>query len=293
MEPPLIKLFASDLDGTLLGASHLVSNPVRRAALAVREAGLHMAVSTGRTFRTSADFGFDGLGCDAVCANGSIVLTNENELIGFEAIDPASVEELLRAFPQAPFCCIGRERTYVTATKEQFDEGFRESGVTRRILMAVRMSGMRRSGQSFHSDQVYGQTLADVAGKDIAKINCRTNDTGLERAILDFLAERTGALVNAPFNPSMFELTKTGVSKATGVALLAAHYGIAEDEVVVYGDGGNDIAMLERYASFGHAYAPHGSCEDAKAAASEVLGSNVLYAVPRHIQATVRSQAEV
>ena len=293
MEPPLIKLFASDLDGTLLGASHLVTEPVRRAVRTAVASGAYFSVATGRTFRTGGDFGFAGLGTDAVAANGSIVLTRDDELIRFETIDPAVVEELVRAFPEAPFACIGRKHTYVLATKAEFDAGFSERGVAKRVLMAVRMSAMRRSGTGFKDEQVYESELADVMADDICKVNLHCNDAAMVREIERFLADHTESLVNAPFNPTMFELTRTGVSKATGVGALAEHYGIAEDEVAVYGDGGNDILMLKRYAPYGHAYTPRGGCDDAREAASEVIGSNVLHAVPRHIQMTVKSQAEV
>ena len=60
-----------------------------------------------------------------------------------------------------------------------------------------------------------------------------------------------------------------------------------EDEVAFYGDGGNDIAMLERFA---HAYATRGASDEAKRAAGAVIGSCALHAVPRHIARTVRRE---
>ena len=287
----MIKLFASDLDGTLLGAMHTVTEPVRRCVREAHGRGAHFALATGRTFRTPDDFGFDGLGCDVVAANGSIILSGEGELLRFEAIDPALVEEILTAFPDEPFACIGRAHTYVRGSREAHDAGFNSKGVVRRVVDSVRLSAMRRSGGSQYSREfVFDQSVTDVLADDICKINCRSGDEGLIAELHAFLAERADKLVNAPFNPSMFEITKAGVNKGAAVATLAGILGIDDSEVNVYGDGGNDIEMLSRFAPFGHAYAPRGGSADARAAASETIGSNVLYAVPRHVTKTLRDQ---
>ena len=90
-----------------------------------------------------------------------------------------------------------------------------------------------------------------------------------------------------PSTPACSRL-RADIDKGEAIAWLAANYGIGEAEVAVYGDGGNDIAMLERFAPYGHAYTPYGACDDAKRAASEVIGSNVFYAVPRHMVRTLR-----
>ena len=134
----------------------------------------------------------------------------------------------------------------------------------------------------------FDQTMAQVLERDICKFNVRTPDEGLGRELSAYLAERPDALVNAPFKPVMFEISRADVNKGAALAWLAAHLGIAEDEVAVYGDGGNDIQMLERFA---HAYAPSNANAAAKRAAGTVIGSNVAYAVPRHMVRTVRAPA--
>ena len=77
------------------------------------------------------------------------------------------------------------------------------------------------------------------------------------------------------------------MQQGESVAWLAGYYGIAEDEVAVYGDGGNDIAMLKR---FRHSYATKNASDAAKAAASVTIGSCMVHAVPKHMLATMRKQ---
>ena len=59
------------------------------------------------------------------------------------------------------------------------------------------------------------------------------------------------------------------------------------DLINLYGDGGNDVTMLER---FEHAYATANADADAKKAAGNVIGNCAFHAVPRHMLATVRAE---
>lgn len=282
----MIRLFASDLDGTLMNAFHRADATVLGAIREAVESGAHFAVATGRSMRSNGDFGFSGLGTEAVASNGSIIFDREGRIIRHVDIDPAFLEELLRTFPQVCFECVSPDGGFVTGSEEARQAGFKKDSPFRRIVM----SGMRRRGGAMATDLVYNQTVSQILGHSICKLNARVPDAGLERELHAFLAEHADSVVNAPFNPVMFEITDARVNKGEAVAWLAAHLGFAQDEVAVYGDGGNDIAMLERFAPFGHAYATSNGSAAAKAAAHNVIGSCALYAVPRHVRRTIREQ---
>lgn len=280
----MIQLFASDLDGTLLNAMHMVDGRILAAIREVTASGAHFAIATGRTLRSNHDFGFTGVDVDVVCSNGSIVLDTAGRLVHHSSIDPAFLEEMLGAFPQVCFECVGTERTYVTGTAAEREDGFKRDG----LLRAIALRGMRSYQNERMQDEFRcGQSAAEVLAHDICKINARVLDPGLERELHAFLDERAETVVNTPFNPVMFEITDARTSKASAIAWLASYYGFTEDEVAVYGDGGNDIAMLER---FEHAYATRNGSAAAKRAAGTVIGSCVFHAVPRHMVRTVRAE---
>ena len=279
----MIKLFASDLDDTLLGAFHSVDAPVRAAIREVTESGVHFAIATGRSMRSNHDFGFDGLDVEAIGANGSVIYGRDGEVLKHFTMDPAVLEEMLRAFPQVCFECVGVSHTYVTGSMEHQQRNFQLDGPLKRIAMR----GMRTNRARMLETCLFDQPVEEVLKHHIGKVNTRIDDPGLERELKAYLAERSDVLVNAPFNPAMFEISDVDINKGTAVAWLAGYLGFSEDEVAVYGDGGNDVAMLER---FHHAYATSCACDEAKAASLSVVGSNVLYAVPRHMVRTVRAQ---
>ena len=59
-------------------------------------------------------------------------------------------------------------------------------------------------------------------------------------------------MTHSDVNDSLLELSALGVTKGTTLARLAAPWGIAQDEVVAFGDMPNDVEML-RWAGCGYA----------------------------------------
>lgn len=278
----LIKLFASDLDGTLFNALHEVDRGILSAIDRTVRAGRRVALATGRFVRTASELGFEDLPIEVVCANGAFVLSSGGALLRQVPIDRGTLEELLESFPTICPACVSLERTYVRGTPEAHAAGYLAPRGLMGPLIARRMRRARHG-----TGTVFGQTNASILGAAICKVNCRVLDEGLKAEVSAFVAEHADTIVNASFDGDLFEITDASVNKGEAVSWLAGHYGISEDEVAVYGDGGNDIAMLER---FEHAYATRNGSDDAKRAAGNVIGHNALHAVPRHLVRTVRRE---
>ena len=278
----MIKLFASDLDGTLFNILHETDGGILRRLRRTIEAGRHVALASGRCVRRTADLGFGDLPIESVGANGAHVVGRGGEVLRHVTIDPAVIEELLTGFPAVCFNCVGRDHTYVRGTREQHASGYLMPRGLAGVILRYRMSRAVRT-----DEERFDCGNADVLAQDICKLNFRVPDPGMRREMEAFVAERSDVLVNASFDGDLFELTDARVNKGEAVAWLAGELGLSEDEVAVYGDGGNDLAMLER---FDHAYATSNGSDAAKRAAGNVIGSCALHAVPRHIVRTVRRE---
>ncbi|HIY79162.1 MAG TPA: Cof-type HAD-IIB family hydrolase [Candidatus Olsenella excrementavium] len=278
----MIKLFASDLDGTLFNILHETDGGILRRLRRTIEAGRHVALASGRCVRRTAELGFGDLPIESVGANGAHVVGRGGEVLRHVTIDPAVIEELLTGFPAVCFNCVGRDHTYVRGTREQHASGYLMPRGLAGVILRYRMSRAVRT-----DEERFDCGNADVLAQDICKLNFRVPDPGMRREMEAFVAERSDVLVNASFDGDLFELTDARVNKGEAVAWLAGELGLSEDEVAVYGDGGNDLAMLER---FDHAYATSNGSDAAKRAAGSVIGSCALHAVPRHIVRTVRRE---
>ena len=279
----VVKLFASDLDGTLLNALHKTDPVILASLRRLRAAGAHFSIATGRTLRSNRVLGFEG-NVAVVCANGSIVLDEEGRIARAAPLPAGFAAELASAFPSAPLDFITAEHTYHLCSEERHVASYGRMPVWRKVVMR----GMSMTGGPEH---IYDCEPAQIAELEVCKVNAHIQGMGEASEVAAFIAEHD-EVVNAPFDPSMFEVTRAGVNKGEAVAWLAGYLGIREDEVAVYGDGGNDIQMLGRFAGHGHAYAMSNGSDAAKSAAGNVIGNCAAWAVPRHMLRTLREQRD-
>ncbi len=279
----MIKMFASDLDGTLLNLLHQTDRVIRESIQEILDQGVRVVPATGRIKAPDGPRGFSGLAVDQICANGSIIWDSNGELLKSFPVDSAFVEDILKTFPQICFDCYGPEGIFSTGTLEEHEAGFKRDSIFRQIIMR----GMRAKGREFKR-HYFEQSLGDILAHEVCKVNCRILDPALERELKAYLADHADTVVNAPFNPVLFEITDRACNKGASVAWLGSYYGIDEDEIAVYGDGGNDIEMLRR---FRHSYATANGADAAKAAARETIGHCAFHAVPKHMLKTLRKQS--
>ena len=88
----MIKMFASDLDGTLLNALHEADGTIRRAIRELTEAGLHVVPATGRSTLPIGEHGFTGLALAACCSSRAGCSSNTASRLPGEAWrNPASI----------------------------------------------------------------------------------------------------------------------------------------------------------------------------------------------------------
>ena len=99
--------------------------------------------------------------------------------------------------------------------------GFKKDSPVKRIVMR----GMRARG-GYHEEQYFDQSIGDILRHDVCKINCRVTSPELERDLKAYLAERSDRVVNAPFDPVMFEITDVACNKGESVAWLAGYYAL-------------------------------------------------------------------
>jgi len=239
-----MRLLASDLDGTLVGASGRLSPRTRAVLDACDAAGVPVVFVTGRPPRW-LDGVADGRAGVAICANGALIVDlHSRQLLEVTTMEPAVVREvasrLRSTLPDATFALetvsgFAMEHAYV----RRFDVG------------AARLGTL-------------DELLAEDPG--VVKVLVRTpgsrSDDLLARArpLLSALAAPTHS--NAA--DGMLEISALGVSKATALARLAAHLGIEAADVAAFGDMPNDVEML-RWA--GLSYAMAGGHPEAVAAA--------------------------
>lgn len=282
----MIRLFACDLDGTLLNAAHESDEIIRDAVERITAEGKYFAVATGRQMNAGriAELGFDREHMYTVCLSGALIYGDRGEILYHRGIEAAFVRKIIRAFPDIEFRFHGVDCTYARYSRERFIEDF----MSRPDPSAdMGPGGQEKRMNMFMSDSRFDQSEEEIAGQEILKITCRLTEPDRRRKLDNFLYEHRKEAVNAPFDDESYEITHRSVDKGEGVAWLGARLGVSESETAVYGDSLNDLAMLKRFC---HSYAMAGAVPEAKEAAREILGRYEDYAVPAHILKTLEQE---
>lgn len=250
----MIKLVLTDIDGTILPpGQNAISHNTRAAVAEALGAGMRVGIATGRALSGALPTldGDTSLIQTALAVNGMQVYL-DGELIHEEYLDHgqlARIAEVVRDVPHAGLICFGGP---------QVDEVYLVAG-TADDLAPV-----------FPSYASKTQTVDAVPDFPIVKTNIFVSG-GMEATQALFArlnAEVPGIGLNLPM-PGFLNLVPLGYSKATGIDLLCEAAGIGIDEVMVFGDGGNDLEMLEHVP---HSVAVANAVPEALAAARYHIG---------------------
>jgi Cof subfamily protein (haloacid dehalogenase superfamily) len=246
------RLVASDLDGTLVRSDGSISERTRASIAAVEAADATVVLVTGRPPRwmhaIAEQTGHRGI---AICANGALVYDLHTEQViesflfpGQAALGVASL--LRKVIPGVAFAVEYHDRPF----------GHEQAYVPR-------------------WDSQDGKVIApinELLARDVVKLLARHPTMGPD----EFLEVACGVVgdsctVTHSSTDGLLEISAAGVSKATGLALVAEERDVAAAEVVAFGDMPNDLPML---AWAGLGVAVGNAHPSVLQAADEVTGTN-------------------
>ena len=255
----MVRLIATDLDGTLLNTKGEISLRNAEAIQRAREKGVIVCIATGRIHATCAPF-HEALGLDGpiIAVNGAWIMHGE-KLIERHAIPPDAFEDGLRIAEKheiSTMAVIENRMAYLTENKRYLDRllGFYED----------------RSWFSELSSRAEMIERAKAAGCE--RLSFISLESGALETLRAELTERFAERLEVSSSwATNLEIGKAGISKGYAVERLAAMYRIPREEIMALGDHDNDVSML-RFA--GVSVAMGNACEAAKAAARYITGTN-------------------
>jgi Cof subfamily protein (haloacid dehalogenase superfamily) len=268
------RLVATDLDGTLLDSTGGVTPRTRAALEACWDAGIPVVGVTGRGPRLldSVREALDGRGV-AVLAQGGFVVDLERD-------------EVLRT--------VGLPRAQAMAVIEEIET------VTGPLVLAVEdaaeQAEARRPLRVQHGFNWPYPEPAHLLPRDrvlpegaVLKVFLRSATLGQDellarakRVVDPAVAEVTHAGLG------FIEVLPPGVTKATGLGVALARYGVDLADVLVFGDMPNDLPMIAAVAEAGgHAVAVANAHPAVRAAAPERTSGNDAEGVARYLEAVL------
>ena len=223
-----VKLFVSDLDGTMLPNGNIVSAENIAAVQCAVRAGITVTIATGRMFEAALPVA-EALGVDVpiIAYNGALIKSPSGHIYEEYALDPMLARDII-TFAQARGWYIqsysgGVLRYAVTCEESRFYE-----------------DSQKITGKAVGRDGM----LAYVTGN--CKLLLVTEGRAVSEARAQMLLDAFGAHIGVTRSADrLVEIVVKGVSKASALTALAAKLGITADETMAIGDAYNDLPMLK------------------------------------------------
>ncbi len=255
----MVRLIATDLDGTLLDTHGEISGRNANAIRRAREKGVIVCVATGRIHATGAPF-HRALGLDGpiIAVNGAWIQHGE-AILERHAIPQDAFEDGLRiaeGYEVSPMAVVEDKMMYLSENKRYLE----------RIL------GFYEDGSCFAELSSRAEMIERVKASGCERLSFISFETGALAALRAELEERLSERLEVSSSwATNVEIGKAGISKGYAVERLAAKYRITREEVMALGDHDNDVSMLQ-YA--GYSVAMGNASDTAKAAARYVTDTN-------------------
>ena len=249
----MVRLIATDLDGTLLRSDRrTVSTRTRRALAAARDAGITIVLVSARGPAGVGEVA-DVIGCDglAICSNGALVLDlASREAVRHRPLAADVAGRIVGALRERlPDVCFATETGGVFALEPAFKGAWDwEPPAGTRYADALELVAAPVT-----------KLIARDATCSVAELAAAAREVAGDTAAVAMSGEW------------VVEISAAGVNKAAELKELAADLGIEPAEVVAFGDYPNDLPMLE-WA--GRSIAPANAHPDVLARVDEVTESN-------------------
>lgn len=286
----MIKVIASDMDGTLLGDDHKPAPETLAAVQRACDSGIRFMIATGRNFPGAmAELKDCGLVCDYIVSSGAEVRNPRQQVV---AVHPISMElcrtiyEEIKDYPiSVTFCTDGND--YKIGTPEEIEESLM-------LQMHLFFSDLPR--EELVQTETYQRiirstkTVSDMDELETAKVPIYklflySEDKGMLGELKQRLEQNKEIAVASSF-PTNLEITDVRAQKGPVLKEYIESLGYTMDEVMALGDSLNDLSMIEM--DFGATVAMANAEPEVKDAAKYITKSNtefgVAYAIDRLLE---------
>ena len=272
----MIKVIASDMDGTLLNDAHELEPQTVEAIRRAQERGIRFMIATGRNFSQTMEQ-LDGLdlGCDYILASGAEVRDEKQQVVSRIAMDPELCAEVFEELCKWPVSVIFSTDSYSyrIGTPEEVEQSLIlqaqnfhldiSEAALRESPLFLRMKENTRASRDMEE--------LKKAGVPIYKIFLFSEDVAMLRRLGEVLSGDGRIAVAASFETNL-EITDVRAQKGPVLKAYIESLGYTMDEVMVLGGSTNDFSMLSM--DFGATVAMGNAMPEVKEAAKYVTRTN-------------------
>lgn len=291
----MIKVIASDMDGTLLGEDHKIAPETLSAIKEACDAGIRFMICTGRNFPGAMNEleGAD-LTCDYIVGSGAEVRDPRQQVVRSTAISPClcrEIYETVRKYPiSVTFCTDGDD--YRIGTEEEVEES---------LIRQIQAFHLNQCRDEIRDTELYqrmkrntrvisGIEELEKAGLPVYKLFLFSGDLEMLDKIRRELEKNQEIAVSSSFENNL-EITDVKAQKGPVLKEYIESLGYTMDEVMALGDSLNDYSMLSM--DFGATVAMENAVPEIRRVAKYTTRSNVEFGVAYAIRELLKHQGPV
>lgn len=258
-----VKLFACDLDGTLFNVDHDTDEIILKGIELVKNNGDLIVPCTGRSMHLDQvqKYGFEGL--YRICMNGALIYDNHNNPILKQSIQKDFLLEFVEKTKDINTDYFGLGKNYSIISFEEKMKFVKE------IFCKDHPERIKNMEHLYSNSYIFVDNISELISKDIFKIDIKFKNEKQIKIINDLLEKYKNVIVNKPASNNQYELTDMNVDKSKSIKILADYLNIDYENIYVFGDGKNDVSMLE---TFQHSYCPSDGMSEAKSVSNHIIG---------------------
>lgn len=217
----MVKAIFFDIDGTLVSfKTHEVPRSTIDALDILRKKGIKVFIATGRHYSSINNLGdlkFDGY----VTLNGGYCFAGEDKVIYKHSIPDRDIDALIRYLE----------------TEESFPCAFVQE---KEIFMNYKDETVEEIFNMLNFPEPPIRPLGEMKGKTVYQlVSFFTAEQ--EKKIMSILSH----CESTRWNPLFTDVVPAGSSKRIGIDKMLEYFKIPLNECMAFGDGGNDVAMLQ------------------------------------------------
>lgn len=271
----MIKLIASDMDGTLLNDDHMISEENLKAIRKAQEMGRHFTIVTGRDYGAVKSYLEEcDLKCECILSNGaeyrdvngnvieSVYMNKESVKIAFDILNEAGLYIQLMTNKGSYITNKESDKKAIFDRFKLFNPKMTEEEVKKFIEKFHKERGMQEI------DNIYEILESNV---EILKIVTFDKDEKLIARLKDKLRESTSDLAVVSTFSNDIEISDIEAQKGLILAKTIKKMGIDKSEVIVLGDSFNDYSM---FTEFENSYAMENAIPEIKKIAKYITDTN-------------------
>lgn len=286
----MIKVIASDMDGTLLGSDHRIAPETVEAIRTARDHGIRFMVATGRNFRGAMEALKNvDLTCDYIVGSGAEVRDPNQNIVSTAPISREVCRQLYEELREFPVSIIFNtdHYDYRIGSPEEIEDGFIKEI---QYFFSDMNEEEARNSDLYQRLRKSTRVLTDFnqlmeAEVPVYKLFLFSDDVCILDRVKDKFQNNPNVAVASSF-PTNQEITAAEAQKGPVLKKYIESLGYTMDQVMVLGDSMNDYSMLSM--DFGATVAVENAVPEIKAVARYVTKSNtelgVAYAIERLLE---------